>query len=394
MWFGVLCVLVFAGGLSGEVRVDCGYAGGNIVVEGIEGDTVRVRPDLRDTAGWWFYWNLRVRGAQGRDLTFKFEGRDPIGTRGPAVSRDGGKSWSWMGAEANKGGEFSYSFGAEDESVRFCFTFPYVQADLDRFLGQYEGDANLAVEKLCESRKHRAVELLRAGRIDGGAKYRALVTARHHACESIASYALEGLIAAVLADDEYGKWLRENVEIAAVPFVDKDGVEGGDQGKNRRPRDHNRDYVGESIYPEVAAIRRLADEWGDGKLRVVLDLHCPYIRGNYNEFIYMVGSSDDRIWVEQMRFGRMLEAQTAGAGLEYRAADNLPFGTAWNTSKNYSQGKSCSRWGAALDGVRLSTGMEIPYANVREQTVTADDVRQFGRVMGRALRQYLRASEK
>ena len=72
-----------------------------------------------------------------------------------------------------------------------------------------------------------------------------------------------------------GKWLREHVEFFIVPIVDIDGVEDGDQGKNRKPRDHNRDYAGESIYPQVKAIRERLPEWSDGKLRLALDLHCP-----------------------------------------------------------------------------------------------------------------------
>ena len=46
---------------------------------------------------------------------------------------------------------------------------------------------------------------------------------------------------------------------ALVPFVDKDGVEEGDQGKNRAPRDHNRDYAGASMYPETGALRELGE---------------------------------------------------------------------------------------------------------------------------------------
>ena len=52
----------------------------------------------------------------------------------------------------------------------------------------------------------------------------------------------------MLADNEDGYWFRRNVEVLAIPFMDKDGVEEGDQGKNRKPRDHNRDYIGQSVH--------------------------------------------------------------------------------------------------------------------------------------------------
>jgi murein tripeptide amidase MpaA len=41
------------------------------------------------------------------------------------------------------------------------------------------------------------------------------------------------------ADTPEGRLARERFRFLAVPFMDKDGVEDGDQGKNRRPRDHN-----------------------------------------------------------------------------------------------------------------------------------------------------------
>ena len=45
--------------------------------------------------------------------------------------------------------------------------------------------------------------------------------------------------------------------ILCVPFIDYDGVIDGDQGKERGPHDHNRDYLPlreNSIYPECIAI--------------------------------------------------------------------------------------------------------------------------------------------
>ena len=43
--------------------IDCRFPGGNIKVHDIQGDTVFVSPDLRDTRTSWFYWAFRVRGA-------------------------------------------------------------------------------------------------------------------------------------------------------------------------------------------------------------------------------------------------------------------------------------------------------------------------------------------
>ena len=36
--------------------IDCAFPGGNIVVEGGDGDTVRLHKDLSATRGDWLYW--------------------------------------------------------------------------------------------------------------------------------------------------------------------------------------------------------------------------------------------------------------------------------------------------------------------------------------------------
>ena len=209
--------------------LDADYPGGNIVLERIDGNTVLLHQDLRDTQGWWFYWNFRVRRAAGRTITFKFTDGNPIGVRGPAVSTDAGATWAWLGARAVKDASFKYTFAKSDRDVRFCFAIPYQQENLTSFLNEH-AHPNLKVEELCKTPKGRSVERIRAGKVDGEPNYRILLTARHHACEMIANYALEGLLEAVLADNVRGLWLRQNVEILAVPFMDKDGVEDGDQG--------------------------------------------------------------------------------------------------------------------------------------------------------------------
>ena len=76
--------------------IDCDFPGGNIIVEGIDGDDVRLRQDLRDTDGFWFWWSMRVRGAAGRTLRFNFTDGKVVGVRGPAASPDGGRTWRWL----------------------------------------------------------------------------------------------------------------------------------------------------------------------------------------------------------------------------------------------------------------------------------------------------------
>ena len=90
------------------------------------------------------------------------------------------------------------------------------------------------------------------------------------------------------------------------PFMDKDGVEEGDQGKNRKPHDHNRDYLyqtGEKgIYPSVTALRELVSKWSQHRLKIGIDMHCPLLRGRGHEQIHFPRQSDVGRFARQQEF--------------------------------------------------------------------------------------------
>ncbi|MBL8849865.1 MAG: hypothetical protein JNG89_09280, partial [Planctomycetaceae bacterium] len=259
---------------AGDPQIDADIPGGNIVVERIEGNDVWVHQDQRDTPRFWFWWHLRVQGAAGRTLTFHFTQGNVFGTRGPAVSRDGGKTWDWLGVEACDGDAFTCEFA--DGDTRVAFAIPYTPANLDQWLRTHDSQY-LVRESLLQTDEQRNVDLLRVGCVDGSAQRRVLITARHHACESLASYVVEGLMEGWLALDDDGAWLRENVELVVVPIMDVDGVEDGDQGKLRAPHDHWLDYGDGSLYEEVRALKQRFQD-NPQPVDVALDIHCPSIR--------------------------------------------------------------------------------------------------------------------
>src|SRR5690606_16689848 len=110
------------------------------------------------------------------------------------------------------------------------------------FIEQFDSNPNLTQDVLCKTELGREVPLIHIKNPSNTSpKFQLVFTARHHACEMMANYVLEGIISSILLNEQLA-YLRDNCEILVVPFVDFDGVEDGDQGKNRMPRDHNRDY--------------------------------------------------------------------------------------------------------------------------------------------------------
>ncbi len=372
------------------MHVDCDYPGGNIIVDRIEGDTLDVRQDLRDTEGHWFYWNFRVCGASGRTLTVHFTQGHVMGAQGPAVSTNAGASWTWLGPEAVQESSFRYAVPGNVDEVRFAACVPYLEKNWKAFEAGHAENPAFESGVLCTSEKGRTVEKVRLGTLDGQARRRVMLTCRHHACESAASYALEGLLDEILSDSEAGRGLRESTEFLVVPFMDKDGVEEGDQGKNRKPYDHNRDYSGEPIYESVRALKELVLGMSGSPFRVSFDLHCPGLRGPRHECLHFVGGRDQQKWKNLTVFSKVLERVQKGP-LVYHAEDNLPYGVDWNVYDGPLC--SCSTWAGQTLKTEISSGLEVPYAVAREKIVTPDSARLFGRDMAVALNEYVNQAE-
>jgi len=275
---------------TNAVVIDVDFPGGNAEVTSQTADSVHLQPDLRGGRPW-FYWCFEATSTKPGRVNFVFPEKvagfknGGIGFQGPAISTDQGKTWSWMGTAQVEENLFFYNFSKAEQQVRFAVTIPYVQSDLDAFLKKNANNPHLKSTVLTKSRNGRNVTLLQIGK-PGPQVKPMIVTGRHHAAETIASYVLEGFLQEAMSESDFGKEFRQKHVLYAVPLVDRDGVEEGDQGKNRRPHDHNRDYGEESIYPEVQAIKKL-DSQHD--FRFALDFHCPTLVMPDHQVMYFVG---------------------------------------------------------------------------------------------------------
>lgn len=387
------CVVAFSCAAE-AFTVDCDIPAGNVIVDSIEGDVAKVRQDMRDTKDGWFYWAFRVKGAAGKTVKFVFTdkyGGGPVGVRGPVVSKDGGKTFSYPLDGKSKKDEFTYTFGPKENETLFYECHPYVLANWEAFLARHAADISVGkmkVEVHCKSRKGADVPRVRFGCIAGKPKFRFLVTCRHHCSESMASWVVEGIADAFMADDDLGKWLREKVELMCVPMMDYDGVQAGDQGKNRAPHDHNRDYS-ELIYPETKALTEWIAGHAGGRLDAFLDIHCPWVRGKYNEFVY-TPLKDPKIYPATEGFFSATLEKVQGGELRYKASDDLPFGVLWNKGVTYAQGWSSSAWVVHnVKGLKTCRAFEIPFANANGAVVTPEKCRVFGHDIAVALRELM-----
>ena len=350
------------------MRIHGDFVGGNIRVTRISGDEVVLENELRDTVSGktWFYWAFCVEGAEGRTLTFRL-GPTRLGYHGPAVSHDLA-AWSWLGETCEDGESFTYHFGESESRVYFAHHQLYHPA---RFFS-LASRLGLSVETLCLSKKGRAVPSVRFG--EGRTL---LLTARHHACESTGNYLLEGVLR------ELCEAPIEGLSVLCVPFVDYDGVLDGDQGKNRAPHDHNRDYVdeNEAVHPETKAIRAYAEQ---NPPHFAFDFHSPWHIGGQNDKVFIVRRGTVPL-ERQERIGQLFEQCLAAGTMEYRTANDMPANTDWNRDSNPTFATYVSR----LASCELAFTLETTYFGTPQQPVTDEKLVLLGRSFAMALRRYL-----
>ncbi len=372
------------------VQIDIDFPGGNIIVEKIEGSEITLQKDLRDTATDWFYWAFRCRFPEQGRYHFRITNGYVCGPRGPAVSYDDGFTWEWLGAESitsnnTYNNEFAYTAEKDGVCAIFCFGMQYQQKHLDHFLARHQRPY-LTVSTHAVTKKGRQVERLHIEDGSDGKKH-ILFAARHHCCEMMANYVLEGILAEILSDSETGKEFRKRYIVDAIPFMDKDGVVDGDQGKNRIPHDHARDYgQTPNLYPEIAATEKLVQE---NKPFFILDLHCPWIHTGENETISFPGPPDKEAERNMLRFSGILEKLSPPEAPHY-SKDNVLFGTGWNTNANYTAGMPLGKWALKNLTPKPMFGgtLEVAYANAGEITLYPDSCRKLGSAVAKAILEF------
>jgi hypothetical protein len=374
------------------VRICSDFPGGNTICERIEDAgsraTVWLRQDYSTSTEWWFYWQFHVQGAAGKTVRFCFTDGDVFSARGPCLSLDG-RNWTWLGREVVHHDAnslwFEYSFPASRGEAFFSFCIPYVERHLTAFLHKH---SSIQRTVLTHSDKGREVELLTLCSQRG--TYVVPIVARSHACEAMANYVIEGIVEYWLNSDEpTASFLREHVDLQIVPFLDKDGVEYGEQGKLRAPHDHNRDYRTDPLYASTRALMQLIQQTHAEGRNVVtsMDIHCPWIRDGINEELATVGIPQP--WQRELEHFMALLEQSQTGVLKFSARNCTPHGHEWNQGT----GHNFNRFMRDNFPQSQSWAFEIPYAQAGGQTMSEAGARAFGSDVARATSLYIEQRE-
>lgn len=344
-----------------NIVIDKEFEGGNIKIISINGFDVFLEQEIRDTTEWWFYFSFRAKAIKEGTYTFHFCNREVISRFGPAISFDG-ENYSFIESSFVDHSTFKLFIKA-DQVVYFAFSYPYKTSDFDSFLKRNDYLQKVKMDELTPKGRNQFVYTFgnKNGKIFS-------LTARHHSCETSASYVLEGFIEQIHQTN-----LTEKYLFSIIPFVDLDGVVDGDQGKSRAPHDHNRDYIEKPIY---SSIRYIMNNYHDN-LAYFLDFHCPGKWGGIHDYLSLI-EGDETLSERQKSYSRILEKYQT-SGIPYDKKHNIEYLAYWNLPSANGRSFFCK------EKVKLGLTMEIPYFGEKEKPYTIQELRELGRNMALAI---------
>jgi len=301
-------------GNAGRLRID---AVGRVhflarrAVRGLRGATPRS-----------MWWGFRILGAAGRRVTCLWEhteqvlGAATLGAVVPVVCEAGHTAHRRVPERTCRflpnARRFEFVVPCRSDETWVYSCYPYGPADLAAFLRRLSGDPRMAVHTISQSAGGRPCRLIRLHDPDADPVSRhsrqrkrrrqVWLRARSHAGEVSGSYVLEGAILEALRR----RALLRRADVCAVPFLDVDGVALGSYGKDRPPRDFNRDFCLRPRRPEVRAFLAAVARWSHGSVDYAFDLHAP-APGNASFLLAPHASLLTRAdWAQHAAFARHL----------------------------------------------------------------------------------------
>ncbi|MFA6543392.1 MAG: M14 family zinc carboxypeptidase [Limisphaerales bacterium] len=301
-----LTLLTFTG-VAADLRVSTDFEGGSAKVESVDqaARIVRFMPDGNPQRGWTCWWYVRVDGvAKDERVTLSLAGSDrptrnngqdtgkPLAASWAMPSRatfsSDGRIWRHTAPGKREGARILYEVTGTGGPLWVAWGPPFTPRGTEALLVEVEKKLPAAKSfELARTREGRPVRGLRISEAATPKPPGIWVHARQHAWESGACWVARGFTEWLVSDDADARWLRGHAEVFIVPIMDVDNAAAGNGGKEAAPRDHNRDWDENPVYPEVAAAqRRLRELARENRLDMFLDLHNP-AAGDLRPFFFI-----------------------------------------------------------------------------------------------------------
>ncbi len=406
--FALLCVVPLAARAGDQtppstLTVSAEFPGGSAEVQAVDaaGGVIHICPAVHEGRGWPCWWYLRLEGlTPGQQVTLKVSGNPrPFREKQvlsanwsqpqcAAISTDN-ETWSQTPKRELTADKIAvYLFDAPAPSVWLASQPPFLPSDadalLERIASQTPGAERFVLAKTREGRPVHGIKL-GGGTAEDPAPFGVWVQARQHAWESGGSWVGRGFVEWAAGNDPAAVQFRRIASIYVIPIMDVDNVTLGAGGKEAVPRDHNRDWSDQPVYPEVAAAQqRIRDLNAQGRMHVFVDLHNP---GPGEPRPYFYGPLDlDKMPAPQQRNYARLLALSAEC-----IRDPLPMDAKYHfatyVKTEEERGRVSGTWvrNHTSDGtvaVSLETAWDTPHS-------TPNGYQAVGRQLAQAVARYL-----
>lgn len=389
-------LLLLNGSALAETRVITDFVGGNADVVSLDETTrtLRVMPKLHEGRGWPCWWYFQLDGlTPGKEFTLEVEAQTrPFREKTILVAAWCQPKHAWLSSDGetwtpseagtlNAKKVMSYKLTPTTGSLRIAWGPPFVPADAEKLLTEIA--AKLPEAKRFELSKTRGGRVVHGIRIGAeNAPHQVWMGARHHAWEAGGSQVGRGFIRWYASDE--AKALRAKTCLHFIPIMDVDNVVLGAGGKDAIPRDHNRDWADEPIYPEVAAAQRMIkDIHASHGLDAYIDLHNP----GAGDGIFFFGpfAFERMTGIQQRNYSRWMEIAAAKITTPRPVEPKYRFASYVKTDEE--RGRMSSGWVRANAGdftisITLETGWNSPLMSVEGYS-------SIGAGLGRALAAYV-----
>ncbi|WP_395717228.1 M14-type cytosolic carboxypeptidase [Prosthecobacter sp.] len=396
-----ICLLWMTTLLHAEMRVSTDFEGGNAEIVKLDqaSKTLRIMPKLHEGRGWPCWWYFRLDGlTPGETITLELQAQTKPFRENQVLAAawcqpkhawlsSDGETWSPSEAGTLSADKvMSYQIKPTTESLRVAWGPPFVPADAEKLLTEIASKLPESKRfELSKTRDGRVVPGIRIG--DDNAPHQVWVGSRHHAWEAGGSQVGRGFIRWYASDE--AKALRAKTCLHYIPIMDVDNAAIGAGGKEAVPRDHNRDWAAEPIYPEVAAAQRMIRDIHTKRgLDVFIDLHNP----GADDPIFFFGpfAFERMTGIQQRNYQRWIDIAAASITEPLKVQPKYRFATYVKTDEE--RGRMSSGWVRANAGdftisVTLETGWNSPLMSVAGYG-------KVGAGLGRALAAYLQENPR
>jgi hypothetical protein len=221
-----------------------------------------IRKDTNSDFARWY--SFRVAGGQGEALSFQITNAGEVSAASawpfnrPAVSSDGGATWSRIPNTSYDGGVFSFHHTPVSDAEWIALQPIYNFSRWTDLAAQIQNhpmvDSLVVITQTLQGRPVHLVKVTDPS-VPDAEKGAVWVTARQHPAEVAGSFKAEGLLLWLLSDDPQASELRKRAVFYVVPFLNPDGVALGNYRVNSVGANLNREWANQNpaTAPSIAA---------------------------------------------------------------------------------------------------------------------------------------------